>query len=273
MSRPPFICDAQVHAPVVDPVGQVNGIDEAPLLSEMAIAKVDRAIIVPMATKTDPADNGPSLEIARRHPSRFRVMGLVDLERARGDRDLIAGWRDTPGMVGIRVSCVREPNRSMLLNDELEWLWEAAAANQVPVALFSPEMLNKVTQIAQRHPSLKIIADHLGLRPHVVYADLVEPVKGLLPLATCPNVAVKATSLPSSVTGPYPYRSAHEAIRMVVDTFGAARVFWGSDITRLPCTYSEAITMFTDELDFLTEQDLDLIMGRALCDWVAWPLT
>jgi len=248
----------------------VNGIDEGPLLSEMETAGVDRAIIVPMATKTDPADNRPSLDIARRHPNRFRVMGLIDLERTQAAPDAIAGWLTTPGMVGIRVSCVREPNRSLLLNDELNWLWKVTEENRVPVALYCPDMLYKVAQIAERYPSLKIIADHLGLKPHVVYPDLDEPVKHLLPLASYANVAVKATSLPSSVPGPYPYRAAHEAIRAVVETFGATRVFWGSDLTRLPCTYSEAITMFTEGLDFLSQRDVDLIMGRALCEWLGW---
>jgi hypothetical protein len=30
--------------------------------------------------------------------------------------------------------------------------------------------------------------------------------------------------------------------------------------------------MFTEELPWLTGRDQELVMGRALCDWVAWNL-
>jgi L-fuconolactonase len=71
---------------------------------------------------------------------------------------------------------------------------------------------------------------------------------------------------------PYPFRSLHEPVRRVVEAFGRERVFWGSDVTRLPCTYVECRRLFTDELDFLSEQDKEWIMGRALCEWLDWPI-
>jgi len=30
--------------------------------------------------------------------------------------------------------------------------------------------------------------------------------------------------------------------------------------------------MFTEELPWLTERELDLVMGRAVCEWVGWNL-
>ena len=56
----------------------------------------------------------------------------------------------------------------------------------------------------------------------------------------------------------------------MVDAFGPSRVFWGSDLTRLPCTYRECVTHFTEELDWLSGNDLELVMGRAICDWIGW---
>ena len=47
-----------------------------------------------------------------------------------------------------------------------------------------------------------------------------------------------------------------------IDAFGADRVFWGSDLTRLPGSYRECITMFTEELDFLSDVDIEATMGR-----------
>jgi predicted TIM-barrel fold metal-dependent hydrolase len=266
-----FICDAQVHAPRVDPVGRVNGMDEGPLMNEMQAAGVDRAIIVPLATKTNPADNDPAVGIAMRHLDTFRVMGLLDIEHELGATGLLQSWGNNPGMLGIRVSCFREPFRSMFLNNALDWLWNAADQNNVPIMLNAPEMTEEIGEIATRHPGLRIIVDHLGLRPHTVYEDLLEPVRPLLSLAHHSNIAVKATCIPSTVPGPYPFRASHEAMRNVVAIFGAERVFWGSDLTRLPCSYAESVTMFTDELAFLSPREKKLLMGRAICEWLNWP--
>jgi len=83
-------------------------------------------------------------------------------------------------------------------------------------------------------------------------------------------VTVKATGLPGNASDGYPFVSLHAHIRRVVEAFGAHRVFWGSDVTRLRCTYREAVTMFTHELDFLSEDDLEWVMGRAMSDWIGW---
>ena len=133
-------------------------------------------------------------------------------------------------------------------------------------------LVEEIGEIAQRYPGLRIIVDHLGLRPHTVYEDLSEPVRPLLSLARHPNIAVKATCIPSTVPGPYPFRASHEAIRQTVAIFGAERVFWGSDLTRLPCSYVESVTMFTDALVFLAPREKELLMGRAICDWLGWAL-
>jgi hypothetical protein len=54
--------------------------------------------------------------------------------------------------------------------------------------------------------------------------------------------------------------------------FGPQRMFWGTDLARLPCTYRQAVTMFTEEIPWLTHEDKEWIMGRALCGWLGWRL-
>jgi L-fuconolactonase len=268
-----FICDAQVHSPHVDePAGHVNGIDAKALVAEMEAAGVDQAVIVPLATKQIEANNDPSLEVVRGYPGRFCVMGLVDVGDQPATSQRLSEWRENPDVLGVRVSCVREPFRSMLVNEELDWLWQAACNNEIPVMLYAPDLPAEVERTAAAFPSMRIVVDHLGLRPRHVFDDIAETVSQLTPLGRYPNVAVKATSLPTSVPGPYPFRGAHEGLRMAVDAFGPERVFWGSDLTRLPCTYAESVTMFTEELPFLTRSDLDLIMGKALCAWLGFPV-
>jgi predicted TIM-barrel fold metal-dependent hydrolase len=94
----------------------------------------------------------------------------------------------------------------------------------------------------------------------------------LLALAKCPNVAVKATGAPGNSSKPYPYRNIHKYIEQIYDTFGPQRMFWGTDITRMPCSWRQCETMFTEELPRLRAGDLELVMGRAVCDWIGWKL-
>ena len=68
----------------------------------------------------------------------------------------------------------------------------------------------------------------------------------------------------------YPYRALHPYLRRVVDAFGPQRVFWGTDLSRLPCSYREAITMWTEEMPWLAAADLESIMGRGVCEWLGW---
>jgi hypothetical protein len=56
------------------------------------------------------------------------------------------------------------------------------------------------------------------------------------------------------------------------DAYGPRRLFWGSDLTRLPCSYRVCVSLFTEELKWLSAHDVEWIMGRALCEWLDWPI-
>jgi predicted TIM-barrel fold metal-dependent hydrolase len=94
----------------------------------------------------------------------------------------------------------------------------------------------------------------------------------LLALAKHPNVAVKATGGPGHASDGYPFRSLQDHYRRIYDAFGPARMFWGSDITRMPCSWRQCVTHFSEELPWLTPHDREEIMGLALCRWIGWQL-
>src|SRR5204862_8186184 len=50
------------------------------------------------------------------------------------------------------------------------------------------------------------------------------------------------------------------------------RMFWGTDLTGIPCIYRQAVTMFTEELPWLAGEDLEWVMGHGICEWLGWPL-
>jgi predicted TIM-barrel fold metal-dependent hydrolase len=94
----------------------------------------------------------------------------------------------------------------------------------------------------------------------------------LTALAALPNVAVKASSVPAFSSKPYPYRNIHSYIRRTIDAFGPERVFWGTDLTRLACSYREAVTMFTEEMTWLSDTELRLVMDEGVRAWHGWKI-
>lgn len=238
------------------------------VLREMNDAGVHRAVIVPPMWEGD--RNDLALEAARLHPNRFAVMGRIGLE-APESRGLVANWRQQPGMLGMRIVLKRPPFRTLFAEERIDWLWAEAEKASVPImVLIDTDQTHLMDRVAQEHPRLKLVLDHLclpsGAKDEAAFADLSK----VLVLAKRPNIAVKATSLPCFTSDGYPYRRIHPHLRRVYDAFGPRRVFWGTDITHLPCTYSQAVTMFTAEIPWLTAEDKEWIMGRALCEWLGW---
>ena len=270
-----LIVDAQVHIwnagkPTNANHRQVPAFTADELLKEMDAAGVDAAVIHPPAS-WDPNANELAVEAAGRHPDRLAILGNFPLDRPES-RALVDGWKQRPGMLGLRFTFLKEHQKTWPTDGTIDWLWPAAERAGLPVALLAAGFLPKVAQVAERHPRLKLIIDHLG-RPSGTKDDAAwSSLPEMLALAKYPNVAIKATGAPSYSSEPYPYRNIHGHLRRIHDAFGPARMFWGTDITRMPCSWRQCVTMFTEELPWLQGRDLELVMGRAVCDWLGWKL-
>ncbi len=200
------------------------------LLAEMDKAGVDGVVLVPPSWEGD--RNDIALDAAASHPDRFGIMGRFD------------------------------------------WLWGEMEKAGIPaMVLFHHEYMHLADRIAERHPGLRLVLDHLGLKSakDVREATNFATLDKVLMLAKRPNVAAKVSAMPCYADDKtYPFRSLHSHIRRVFDAFGPQRTFWGTDWSRLPCTYRQGVTMFTEELPWLGGQDLDWVMGRGICEWIGW---
>jgi hypothetical protein len=45
----------------------------------------------------------------------------------------------------------------------------------------------------------------------------------------------------------------HTHLRQIFDAFGPERMFWGTDISKMACSWKQCVTMFTEELPWLRE--------------------
>lgn len=268
------IVDAQIHLwgsglPSNNAHRQVTSftVDEVvPMMDEAGVAA---AVIHP--PPWDPDATQMALDAVRDHPGRFAIMAELPLD-APDARARLETWRERPGMLGLRYVFLGERGRG-LRDGTLDWLWAAAEASGVPIAMLVTDWLEDVGRIAQRHPGLRLTIDHMGgrggnttLKDDAAMAHMAQ----LLALARHPNVAVKATGVPGYSAEAYPYPTMTGYVRQVFDAFGPHRTFWGTDITKMPVPWRQCIEMFTVHMPWLSAEDLRLVMGDAVCAWWGW---
>ncbi|MCB1549443.1 MAG: amidohydrolase [Hyphomicrobiaceae bacterium] len=264
------IIDAQIHlwrkGTVVPPHRTTPYLVEE-AIADMDAAGISGAILHPPSWDED--SNAQAIDAVRRYPGRFAILGRIPLDEPL-KRGLIETWKDQPGMLGLRYTFLKPHMKSWPHDGTMDWLWPAAERLGLPIALLAGDFLPLVGEIATRHPGLRLIVDHFGVfrgnTDDAAFASLPQ----VLALARHANVAVKVTGGPQYVSDGYPFASLAPRYRAIYDAFGPRRMFWGTDITRMPCSWRECVTHVTEHLSWLPEADKRLVMGEAIADWLGW---
>jgi predicted TIM-barrel fold metal-dependent hydrolase len=235
------------------------------LLPLMDEAGVDRVIIVPPQLMGERNDYG--IEIASRYPNRFAVMGRFPVANPKA-ADRLATWKQQRGMLGVRLTFVGHEAK-LLTDGGADWFWPAADKAGVPVMLQAPGNLPRFASVAERHPALALIIDHIGMSNSI---PIAQSATDSIALAKYPNVSVKMKAGSQWAPEPYPYPSMNVQLRRVFEAFGPRRCHWETDITQTFSQggYRQRISHFTEALDFLSEDDKDWIMGRAILERLNW---
>jgi predicted TIM-barrel fold metal-dependent hydrolase len=275
-----MIVDAQVHLWTAETPdwrwvpGRVPQLPEPfvieKLVPMMDDAGVDRAVIVPPSWPGD--RNDYALEAVKRHPARFAVMGRIPLAEP-PSAALLPKWKEQPGMLGVRLT-FQGPQGVLLQSGTADWFWPAAEKAGLPVMFLAPGNIPKFAPIAERHPQLPLIIDHMSLTLDTAKSGTIRnAIDDVVALAKFPNVSVKLSSAPTYSSEPYPWRDMTEHLKRCFDAYGPRRCYWGTDITNAfaKSTYRQRITHFTEELSFLSEEDKDWVMGRSILTRLAWP--
>ena len=269
------IIDAQIHVwgsglPGNDAHIQVTSFTPEEAISMMDGAGVNGAVIHPPSW--DPDAVNMALKAVNQYPNRFSIMGAINLSDPKSV-SLIPNWKQQDGMLGMRFGFLGGENQKLLHNNELNWFWEAASEYQIPIAALATDSLEKLKEVAKKYPDLSLPIDHLGGRggnTHLKDDLSMTHIPELLSLAEIPNIVVKGTGAPGYSSGPYPFYSMHKYLKQIFESFGPHRMFWGTDITKMQCSWKDCITMFTEELPWLSDADQELVMGQAICAWWGW---
>ncbi len=272
------IVDAQIHLWKADSADRPWPVDRAAgahgesmsaqeMLGMMDRAGVSRAIIVPPSWEGD--RNDYALDAVSRFPGKFAIMGRLAIEDPAG-QDQLASWKRQPGMLGMRFTFHSAHHKHWLRDGMADWLWPLAEKYQIPLMVNVPGSVRIIDEVARKYPQLKLTIDHLACEAGKKDEEAFYELPNLLHIARHPNVSVKASAVARYTNEQYPYPNTQIKLKRIFDVFGPERFFWGSDISRLPCTYTQAVTLFTEELTWLTPNDLEFVMGKALCQWLDW---
>ena len=245
------------------------------MLAEMDAIGVDRAVIVPPVWAGD--ENDTALAAAAAHPGRFSVMGRFD-PFAPGLRDRLERQLAQPQLLGFRMSgrWGSRPTAFMdaLATNSLDEFWDACESLQVPVMCLTLQRPEVLGPVAERHPHLTLIVDHMaGADPSSREgADAV--LQSLVELARHPGVHVKVSGVPNRSEEPFPFVDMHPVVRSIYDSFGVDRMIWAADITQLTRnTYAECLRVWQEGIPFLTGADRAAILGGTAARALNWPET
>ena len=279
VERRPLIVDAQVHVwkaespdwrwvPGAQPqLAEPFTIEH--LLPLMDEAGIDRAVLVPPGWTGD--RNDYALEAAWQFPDRFAVMGRIPIRDPRSAA-LLPTWKNQPGMLGIRLTFLGQA-ASWLTDGSVDWFWPAAERAGIPVMILTPGRTSDLAAVAERHESLPLIVDHMGLVPQVVRdGKLADTVNQTIALAKYPNVSVKLSALVANSVEAYPFRDVTLPVRRVFDAFGPWRCYWGTDLTIdfSKATYRQRLAHVVEEMPFLSAEDKVWLTGRSILERLSW---
>jgi predicted TIM-barrel fold metal-dependent hydrolase len=274
-----LVTDAQIHLWEAEspdrpwrklerPPHRSGGFYAEEMLEEMDRAGVDRAVIVPPTWAGE--DNDWALQMAGRYPERFAVVGRFDAT-AKDARELLRGWLDQKGMLGVRMSFHVKPFSDWLDDGMLDWFWAECDRLALPISALVPGVAGKLRPVLERHPTLKLLIPHMGCPLDTHVPEAFGTLDELLGLARYPNVFVMVSSAPCFSNEAYPFSDLHPYLERIYDVYGARRMMWGADLSRLTSTYRECLDLFRYELDFLSADDKEWILGRTIAEALNWP--
>ncbi|GAA4116243.1 amidohydrolase family protein [Nocardioides fonticola] len=187
------------------------------------------------------ADNDEDTELmldeAARHDRVVGIVAYVPLEDAARVAVRLADLRDRDRrVVGVRTLIHQQADPDWILRPEVAEglrVVEDAGLTLDLVAVL-PRHLDHVTTLAERHPRLRVVVDHLGKPPIGAHAgawpDHAAWARALHRAAEAPLAHAKVSGLYPGVA---PAEWSIDAVRRVVDeaveAFGPARLMYGGD--------------------------------------------
>lgn len=233
----------------------------------MALARpegVGRVVLIQHSTYHR-FDNACILDAVKRHPQRFRAVGMVDDLKPGAGAEM---KRLLPlGTTGFRIT----PN--IHKNNDEKWLetagmqemWKTAAeTRQSMCCLINPHNLSGVDAMCEKFADTPVVIDHfarIGVDGEIRDAD----VANLARLARHKHTAVKVSAYYALGKKQPPHLELVPMIKRLYDAFGPSRLMWASDCpyqVQGVNNYKASISLIRDKIDFLTADDKQWLLRK-----------
>lgn len=241
------------------------------MLEAMDAVGVNKALLV--ATSHYGWDNSYSLESAEKAPDRFRVIGRINHD-AEDVADQVAEWKAQEYGVGLRLLIMSDEHHDRFQAGYMDPVIIPAREHGIPLCIFAPGRSHVIGSLARRYSDLQLVVDHLGLaQPPLMkvgpdpFADLAE----VLRLGRFPNVAIKLSAAPTLSSEKFPFNDLWPHLHKLFEKFGADRLMWGSDWTRVDSLYSnEDGLKYITETSELSDSEKEQVLGKSLRNIFDW---
>jgi L-fuconolactonase len=225
-------------------------------------AGVDRTVLVQSLDSTEDTDF--MLEVADRWPRVAAVVGWVPLADPHAAAEALETRRKDPRFVGVRHLIHDEPDEDWLLrSDVMAGLGVLADAGATfDVVAVTPRHLEHVPVIAERHPDLRIVIDHLAKPP--IAARGWDPWAILLARAAeHPNVYAKVSGLNTAAGPDWTAADLQPYVDHALEFFGPNRLMYGGDwpVAALADDYLGVWEQTQVVLSHLSEYERSAVLG------------
>jgi L-fuconolactonase len=219
---------ARVHYPwLTDAPSLDRRFDLSDLEPELDAAGVVAVVLVQAADHLD--DTELMLEVAASQGSVAGVVGWVPLLDPVVAERALDRWTGKP-IVGVRHLIHRDPDPDLLADRRIDDVLAMLAERNLTfdVCAESEDVLRLVPQLAERHPSITLVIDHLA-KPPIATGEWQPWAQLLADAAGATNTVVKLSGLNTAAA---PGASTDEYRRYVdhaLDVFGPERTMYGGD--------------------------------------------
>jgi L-fuconolactonase len=269
-----MIIDSHVHlwnlalggyrwlTPELAPINRT--IEFSELAQQLAATPVDAAILV-QSDETD-ADTDYLLGVAAEHDEILGVVGWLALERGESVAPRLEQLRAGSKFRGVRVGINMSPDADWLLRDDVGEGLRLLEEHDLPFEVVSVRRrhLELVPILAERHPRLRMVIDHLSKPPIRKDETWIEGWKtNLARAATNPNVFAKVSGL-TPARGALDDWTADELrpfVEYALDTFGPQRLMFGTDwpVSELAGGYLKVWSGLSELIDQLSVDERDAV--------------
>lgn len=232
--------------------------------ADVAAAGITATMLVQAADTYE--DTFYMLSVAARVPVVRGVVAWAPLDRAAEAGAAIELYAASPLVRGVRVLNHNYADPRWLLQDSVDAALRLLAPHGLTLDVVSvmPEHLTMLVELADRHPELTIVLDHLA-KPDIANKGW-EPWASLIAdVATQPNVSIKLSGLNTASAPGWTWQDWLPYVDHAVERFGSARVMLGSDwpVSTLAGDFSGVWRAQRQVIAHLSTQEQEEILYRA----------